>query len=71
MKPVPNIGDLKLVGYERTRAEANELAWDHFQETGIRCIVVNLNGTRARKNTYDKPWQVREKSPRTGIQEKS
>lgn len=59
-----NIGDLKLISYERTREEANEVARDHFNETGRRCIVVNLNGTRARKRSYDKPWQVREKSPR-------
>jgi hypothetical protein len=51
---------MKLISYERTRADAKEMARDHRQETGRRCVVFNSNGTRARKSTYDKPWQVRE-----------
>ena len=49
-----------LIGYYRTKREAQEEAADLRKETGRRYRVFNITGVRARKWTYDKPWQVRE-----------
>ncbi len=54
---------MKLVSYERTKADALDVARDHFLETGERCVVIG-NGVRARKGTYDRPWQVRVRRPK-------
>lgn len=53
-----NLG--KLVSYERTKADATEAAREYKESTGIRCTVTNTSRARARKNSYDKPWCVRE-----------
>lgn len=53
------IAEMKLVGYERTKDEATQLKKDHEEETGRKCIVIG-SGVRARRNSYDRPWQVRE-----------
>lgn len=50
---------MRLLSYERTRSDAIEIAKDHTALTGERCVVINLTGQRARKDRYDKPWQVR------------
>lgn len=53
------IATMELVSYERTKADAVEIKREYeAANPGVRCIVVG-NGRRARKGTYDKPWQVR------------
>ena len=58
-----------LVSYARTKQDAKEFADNYTRSTGRKCIIVNPTGTRARKNTYDMPWQVREKEVRDGSEQ--
>ncbi len=55
------VAALPLVGYERTRAEAVELAREFYDSTGRKCIVINRTGTRGKRNSGNEPWQVRER----------
>lgn len=51
----------KLVSYERTKADALQVAKEYEEETGKKCFVINPRSIRARSSTHDRPWQVREK----------
>lgn len=54
------VANLKLVSYESTKGDARQVAREHKEMTGKKCIVINLSGKRAKRNSSDRPWQVRE-----------